>query len=214
MPRASRPKTKKSEVVSRDPERSRARILSAATQEFAARGYAGARVDAIAKRARINKRMLYHYFGNKRDLFRATVVAIHANKQEIIEAGPPEIEELLPYIHAHVGARRDWNRMMQWEALSYSEREIPAEKERARLFRSSVARVRRFQREHGLLAGEKPEFAMLALMALASYPWLMPQVARMVTGRGPTDPGFQKAYSALLRRMVRYLMHPRIPPVI
>ena len=46
------------------------RILEAALQEFAAKGFAGARVDVIARRARINKRMLYHYFGDKEGLFR------------------------------------------------------------------------------------------------------------------------------------------------
>src|SRR6266540_995325 len=55
----------------RDPERTRERILGAALKEFSAHGFAGARVDRIARRARINKRMLYHYFGNKEGLFRA-----------------------------------------------------------------------------------------------------------------------------------------------
>ena len=44
----------------RNPERTRVRILSAALREFAANGFAGARVDAIARRAAINKRKLYH----------------------------------------------------------------------------------------------------------------------------------------------------------
>lgn len=57
----------------RDPERTRARILEAATEEFSLRGLAGARVDAIAERAGANKRMLYHYFGNKEDLFLAVM---------------------------------------------------------------------------------------------------------------------------------------------
>src|SRR5207247_7629299 len=54
----------------RHPERTRERILAAALKEFSAKGFAGARVDRIARRARINKRMLYHYFGNKEHLFR------------------------------------------------------------------------------------------------------------------------------------------------
>ena len=44
----------------RDAERTSKAILAAATKEFAERGYGGARVDAIAERAKINKRMLYH----------------------------------------------------------------------------------------------------------------------------------------------------------
>src|SRR5207253_10612078 len=56
--------------VGRHPERTRERILASALREFSDKGFAGARVDRIARRARINKRMLYHYFGNKASLFR------------------------------------------------------------------------------------------------------------------------------------------------
>jgi AcrR family transcriptional regulator len=47
------------------------RILAAAAAEFAARGYAGARVDRIARRARVNKAMLYYHFHSKQALYRA-----------------------------------------------------------------------------------------------------------------------------------------------
>ena len=47
------------------------RILAAAAAEFAARGYAGARVDRIARRARVNKAMLYYHFHSKQGLYRA-----------------------------------------------------------------------------------------------------------------------------------------------
>jgi AcrR family transcriptional regulator len=53
----------------RDPERTRASILAAATREFAEKGFGGARVDSIAARAGTNKRMLYHYFGDKEALY-------------------------------------------------------------------------------------------------------------------------------------------------
>ena len=46
------------------------RILAAAALEFAERGYAGARVDRIARRARVNKAMLYYHFGSKQGLYR------------------------------------------------------------------------------------------------------------------------------------------------
>jgi len=57
----------------RHPERTRGLILEAATDEFSARGLGGARVDSIARAAGVNKRMLYHYFGNKEDLFLAVL---------------------------------------------------------------------------------------------------------------------------------------------
>src|SRR5215217_7859489 len=46
------------------------RILVAAAAEFSERGYAGARVDRIARRARVNKAMLYYHFGSKQALYR------------------------------------------------------------------------------------------------------------------------------------------------
>ena len=57
----------------RDPDATRARILAAAKSEFAKKGLGGARVDDIAAKAKINKRMLYHYFGNKEELFQRTL---------------------------------------------------------------------------------------------------------------------------------------------
>jgi AcrR family transcriptional regulator len=58
---------------SRDPERTRQKILAAATEEFARYGLGGARVDRIAARAGANKRMLYYYFRHKDNLFLAAL---------------------------------------------------------------------------------------------------------------------------------------------
>jgi len=63
----------------RDPERTRQRILDAATEEFARHGLGGARVDRIAARAGANKRMLYYYFGDKDRLFLAALEARYAH---------------------------------------------------------------------------------------------------------------------------------------
>ena len=57
----------------RDPEGTRRKILAAALQEFSAKGIDGARVDAIAARARVNKQLLYYYFDSKDGLFRAVL---------------------------------------------------------------------------------------------------------------------------------------------
>lgn len=57
----------------RDAEQSRNKILIAARGEFADRGMAGARVDVIAEKAEINKRMIYHYFRDKDGLYEAVL---------------------------------------------------------------------------------------------------------------------------------------------
>ena len=67
------------ERASRDPVRTRARILEAATREFAAKGLEGARTDEIARSAGINKRMIYHYFGSKDALFQAVLEKVYAD---------------------------------------------------------------------------------------------------------------------------------------
>jgi AcrR family transcriptional regulator len=68
-PRASR---------SRQPAATRRKILASAIAEFAAAGLAGARVDEIARRAGVGKRMLYHYFGNKEALWLAVLEDAYA----------------------------------------------------------------------------------------------------------------------------------------
>lgn len=59
--------------ASRDPEGTKAAILAAATREFTDKGFGGARIDAIAAQAKVNKRMLYHYYGGKEALYLAVL---------------------------------------------------------------------------------------------------------------------------------------------
>jgi AcrR family transcriptional regulator len=66
----------------RDPEATKARILAASKKEFARKGLGGARVDAIATQAKSNKRMMYHYFGNKEHLFQLTLEQAYSDFRE------------------------------------------------------------------------------------------------------------------------------------
>lgn len=85
--------TRPIKTTARNPEDSRDRILQAAHQEFAAHGLGGARVDRISQQAGINKRMLYHYFGNKDDLFGAVLEANYAHKRASEQAMRLENDE-------------------------------------------------------------------------------------------------------------------------
>lgn len=78
----------------RDPARNRDRILRAATDEFARHGLGGARVDRIAGRAGVNKRMLYYYYGNKEGLYLAALEAQYAQIRSAEQA--LELEHLEP----------------------------------------------------------------------------------------------------------------------
>jgi AcrR family transcriptional regulator len=67
------------EPRSRDADRSQQIILAAACDEFAQHGLAGARVDRIAERAGLNKRLIYYYFTSKDELFLAVLEAAYAD---------------------------------------------------------------------------------------------------------------------------------------
>ncbi|MGV8832651.1 MAG: TetR/AcrR family transcriptional regulator [Devosia sp.] len=69
-PKAKTPRAKRP----RDSVKTKAEILVAGRAEFAERGFEGARVDAIATLAGANKRLLYHYYGNKEELYRAVLL--------------------------------------------------------------------------------------------------------------------------------------------
>jgi AcrR family transcriptional regulator len=69
----------KNALRSRDPEATRNRIRAAAKAEFANKGMGGARVNAIAEKAGANKQLMYHYFGNKEDLFRIVLEEAYAD---------------------------------------------------------------------------------------------------------------------------------------
>lgn len=69
-------------VRPRNPEATQRRILAAARQDFARLGLAGARVDGIARRAKTNKQMLYHYFGSKENLYLAVLESAYGEIRE------------------------------------------------------------------------------------------------------------------------------------
>lgn len=74
----------------RDSAATRELLLSTAISEFAEKGFAGARVDEIAKRAGVNKQLLYHHFGNKDDLYRVALERVYSEirqKEQALDLG-------------------------------------------------------------------------------------------------------------------------------
>ncbi len=85
--RADRPRGKKPERLPiRDAERSRQRILHFAAEEFAKKGYDGARVDEIVRRCKVSKNLIYHYFHSKEALFIAVLETAYASLRQRQEA--------------------------------------------------------------------------------------------------------------------------------
>jgi AcrR family transcriptional regulator len=67
------------ELRTRDADRTQQEILSAAMADFSERGFGGARIDGIAERAGVNKRLIYYYFGSKEGLFLAVLEQTYAD---------------------------------------------------------------------------------------------------------------------------------------
>ena len=108
----------------RDPERTRQRILDAATGEFARYGLGGARVDRIAARAGANKRMLYYYFGDKERLFLAVLESAYARIREaeqqlsLLDVAPVEsVRRLIEFTWNYYVAHPEFMTLLNSENL-------------------------------------------------------------------------------------------------
>jgi TetR/AcrR family transcriptional regulator len=87
------------------PEESRAAILKAAVREFAREGVAGARTDAIARSAGVNKALLYYYFKDKEALYEAVLDEVFSGVRTAIHSALSQSltprDRLMAYVRAH-----------------------------------------------------------------------------------------------------------------
>lgn len=204
---------KKSPVPLRNPERSRARILAAALKEFSAKGFAGARVDVIARRANINKRMLYHYFGDKEELFKAVLRLKINQRQKWAEALSGEPEETLPFWFEAACKDADWIRLFEWEALQGNWQKVIDEEERLESIERGLQRIRQRQ-ERGLIdPALDARHVMLTLRSISWFPVAFPQLTRLITGKSVFDPKFQKERVEFLKKFAAaFRPHKNDPP--
>ena len=200
MGHMTRPAGSNSKGAERNPERTRARILSAALKEFAAKGFAGTRVDAIARRAGINKRMLYHYFGDKEGLFRAVLRRKIAERQAWAEGLSGDPAESLSFWFEATCKDASWVRLLEWEALQSSQEKVIDEKQRLAAVAGGLKRIRQRQ-AHGQISGEfDPRHVVLAMQSLTMFPAAFPQLAKLIMGKPVFAPGFQKEYAHFLKQ--------------
>jgi TetR/AcrR family transcriptional regulator len=193
----------------RDLNRTRERIMVAAQKEFAARGFAGTRTDAIARRARVNERMIFYCFESKEGLYRAVLTQKLSAKAGMIESTSDEdFTSSLVNGFAATCADVEVLRMWLWEALDRSNRKLVAEEERRAYFKAEVARWQRAKASELLPPDADEEMLLLVSSALRTFPLVLPQVASLVTGMDPLDPGFRRKWSACLEWIGQRLFAP------
>ncbi len=112
------------------PEESRAAILKAAAREFAEHGIAGARTDAIAREAGVNKALLYYYFEDKETLYSAVLdnafSGLKSTVFKVLDGDLPPKEKLLAYVGAYfdfIASNQLYPRLMQREMMAAREGE-------------------------------------------------------------------------------------------
>lgn len=198
--RARRPRrSPPPEARQRDADRSRERLLAAALDEFAARGYAGARVGAVAARAGLNPQLILYYFGGKPGLYdalrqrwldqEAAITRPHGSLDELTDA----------YLQANFDDPR-LARLLLWDGLS-----DPDSPDSQPTEREDLSDLHRRQASGEIAADLDPGLLQLALMGAILAPVAVPQIVRRLTGLDPTDPDFRSRYSEQLRRIVRHL---------
>jgi TetR/AcrR family transcriptional regulator len=186
----------------RDAERSRELLLQAAREEFAAKGFAGARVQDIATRAGVNKQLISYYFGGKEGLY-------HALHQRWLEAEAAIARPDLPldvliaeYFRA-AQAEPHLARLLVWSAVERAA--APRTPATVSLGPEDVADLRRRQQEGEMAADLDPVCVGLALMGAILAPIVLPHVVEEAVGLDPQSPEFVERYAEQLRRIIRHL---------
>jgi TetR/AcrR family transcriptional regulator len=181
------------------PEQTRATILRAAIQEFAAEGVAGARTDAIARAARVNKALLYYYFKDKETLYGAALDFVFAGLTETItrvldrELSPRET--ILQFVAAHfdfIAANPACPRMVQQEMMRAGRTGSPHMRRIARRYlRPNFLRLREVFRE-GIALGDirrvDPAQAVPSLIALNIFYFSSAPMMRLMQPGDPLSP--------------------------
>ncbi|WP_214402441.1 TetR/AcrR family transcriptional regulator [Pseudonocardia lacus] len=167
----------------RDPERTRARILEAAVEEFSARGYAGARVSDIAARAGVNQQLIAYYFDGKQGLYRE----IGRRWREHEARAVPEDLDFAETIRRYVRASADpagGGRLLAWEGLAGTGVDDDDEgvRERDARLRQDVERIRERQAAGELDDRIDPAALVLIAMSAANALAVYPQLARGLFG--------------------------------
>lgn len=108
----------------RNREETRDRILAAAFAEFAQKGFSGARIEAIARNAPTNVRMIYHYFGGKAPLYVAVLEHglhdLRAEEQGLAIGTADPVEGLLnlfDFVYAHFATHPELVSLLSSENL-------------------------------------------------------------------------------------------------
>jgi len=193
----------------RQPEQSRNAILQAALEEFGANGLDGARVDAIARNAGVNKALVYYYFQDKQALYAAVLEDFMAMRSavlsEVLESNLPPGEKLLTLARRQFEllARHSVYPKLMMEAFSAKRLPVRALRHLVEHHIGPVSASLEHLAEEGVRCGELVPMRGIHLGQLlaenAVYYFASAPIARVVIGRDPLAPeAIRRQCSAVL----------------
>jgi AcrR family transcriptional regulator len=147
-------------AAQRDSTATKARLLEAATDEFAAHGIAGARVDRIAAAANANKQLIYAYYGNKDQLFDAVLTTRFRALTKDVPFAPDDLAGYVGRLFDYLMQHPEVLRLATWAGL---ERPTAVAAFEADSYRTKLTAIADAQRDGRLDAS----FAPADLLALA-----------------------------------------------
>ncbi len=184
----------------RNLNRTRERIMSAGLAEFSAHGFAGARTDAISRRAGVNERMIFYCFKTKEGLYREVLRRKLADRASMFESSADDDFASRLVKGYETNCRNlDHVRMSEWEALAGGTRRLVAEDERRALLRIEAAQLRQARSRGELPADADDQMLLMVSIALRLAPLAFPQITRLVSGVAPDDPKFRRKWAKCLR---------------
>jgi AcrR family transcriptional regulator len=151
----------------RDAQATKARLLQAATEEFATHGIAGARVDRIAAAAKANKALIYSYFGNKDQLFDAVMEAQVARVLDEVAFTPEDLPGYAASLFDFLVANPHQLRLATWHRLERAGRGREARALRTSMRRRTAA-IADAQAGGALASAFAPEDLYAFTLALAN----------------------------------------------
>lgn len=180
----------------RDPERTKARILEAATAEFAAKGFAGARVSEIAARAGVNQQLIAYYFDSKEGLYREMGRRWRAYEAEAIPDDTPLAEMIKRYVRASVD---QGGRLLAWEGLADTGDD---DEERDARLHQEVEAIRERQRAGEIDDRFDPAMLHLITMSAANALAVYPHLARGLFGADAGSPELVERFAEQLALLI------------
>jgi TetR/AcrR family transcriptional regulator len=181
------------------PEESRAAILEAAAREFGEYGVAGARTDAIAREARVNKALLYYYFKDKETLYGAVLDQAFSGLKNavfaVLDSGLPPSEKMMAYVGAYfdfIASNALYPRLMQREMMRAREGQSShLEKVIKNYIQPIFVRVSEVMRE-GVAKGEfrpvNPSHFIPSIVGIIVFYFSSAPVMQKIVGFNPLTP--------------------------